>query len=74
MQWFTWGNLPKVDFRAGDEVVLALGTYQGSGGVFLGFREDANWANIREPDGSVRSHPAAWLANAAAFKRGALLQ
>ena len=57
---------PEAGFRAGDEVVLALGTYQGSGGVFLGFREDANWANIREPDGSVQSHPVAWLAEAPA--------
>ena len=63
---------PKVDFQAGDEVVLALGTYQGTGGVFLGFQEDANWANIRERDGSVRSHPVAWSAEAAAAKREAL--
>jgi hypothetical protein len=57
---------PKTSFRAGDKVILALGTYQGTDGVFLGFREDANWANIRERDGSVRSHPVAWLAEAAA--------
>ncbi len=57
---------PKTGFRAGDDVVLAEGTYQGTDGVFLGFREDANWANIRERDGSVRSHPVAWLAEAAA--------
>ena len=63
---------PKIDFRAGDEVVLALGTYQGSGGVFLDFREDANWANIREADGSIRSHPVAWLMDATAAKREAL--
>jgi hypothetical protein len=57
---------PKAGFRAGDDVVLAEGTYQGTDGVFLGFREDANWANIRERDGSVRSHPVAWLAEAGA--------
>ena len=39
---------PKTGFRAGDDVVLAEGTYQGTDGVFLGFREDANWANIRD--------------------------
>ena len=63
----------KAGFRAGDQVVLALGTYQGSGGVFLGLREDANWANIRERDGSVRCHPVAWLADGAAAKREALV-
>ena len=64
----------RTGFRAGDEVVLAFGTYQGSGGVFLGFTEDANWANIRERDGSVRSHPVAWLAGAAAVKTAPLPQ
>ena len=64
---------PKTDFRAGDDVVLAQGTYQGTDGVFLGFREDSNWANIRERDGSVRCHPVAWLADGAAAKREALV-
>jgi hypothetical protein len=32
-------TLPK--FREGDQVVLARGSYQGSLGVFLRFREDA---------------------------------
>jgi hypothetical protein len=64
---------PKIDFRAGDDVVLALGTYQGTDGVFLGFKEDANWANIRERDGSVRCHPVAWLADGTAAKREALV-
>jgi hypothetical protein len=64
---------PKIDFRAGDDVVLALGTYQGTDGVFLGFKADANWANIRERDGSVRCHPVAWLADGAAAKREALV-
>jgi hypothetical protein len=50
-------------FRDGDEVVLAEGTYQGTPGVFLRFKEDANWADITERSGDVRSHPVAWLAH-----------
>ncbi|HXB70169.1 MAG TPA: hypothetical protein VNY05_18085 [Candidatus Acidoferrales bacterium] len=48
-------------FREGDEVVLAEGTYQGTQGVFLRLREDVNWADVTGRDGSVRSHPVAWL-------------
>jgi hypothetical protein len=48
-------------FREGDEVVLAKGTYQGTPGVFVRLRKDANWADIAERNGSVRSHPVAWL-------------
>jgi hypothetical protein len=48
-------------FHEGDEVVLAEGTYQGTLGVFLRLREDVNWADIAERDGSVRGHPVAWL-------------
>ena len=50
-------------FREGDEVVLASGTHQGTAGVFLRLRNDANWADITERNGSVRSHPVAWLAH-----------
>jgi hypothetical protein len=49
------------EFRKGDEVVLAEGTYQGTPGVFVGLTKDANWADIEERSGSVRSHPVAWL-------------
>jgi hypothetical protein len=52
-------------FREGDEVVLANGTYQGTMGVFLRLKEDANWADISERDGDVRSHPVVWLAHSA---------
>ena len=52
-------------FREGDEIVLAEGTYQGTPGVFLRLREDAHWADITEPGGTVRSHPVAWLAHTA---------
>jgi hypothetical protein len=49
------------EFRAGDNVVLAEGTYQGTPGVFLKLREDVNWADIKELNGAVRSHPLRWL-------------
>jgi hypothetical protein len=56
---------PGPAFRAGDEVVLANGTYQGTLGVFLKLLDDIKWAEITERDGSVRSHPVAWLAHSA---------
>jgi hypothetical protein len=52
-------------FHEGDEVVLAMGTYQGTQGTFLHLREDTAWADITQRDGSVRSHPVVWLAHAA---------
>jgi hypothetical protein len=52
-------------FNEGDEVVLAKGTYQGTLGVFLRLREDVTWADIKERNGGVRSHPVAWLAHSA---------
>ncbi len=52
------------EFREGDQVVLARGSYQGTPGVFLRLKEDRNWADITERDGSVRSHPIQWLAHA----------
>ena len=52
-------------FREGDEVVLALGTYPGTRGVFLHLKEDANWADITERNGEIRSHPVKWLAHSA---------
>ncbi len=48
-------------FSEGDEVVLAEGTYQGTPGVFVRLRKDANWADITERNGSIRNHPVAWL-------------
>ena len=44
-------------FGEGDEVELVQGTYPGTLGVFLRLKEDANWADITEPNGEVRSHP-----------------
>lgn len=51
-------------FHEGDKVVLAIGTYQGTAGVFLRLREDTAWADIAQSDGSIRSHPVVWLAHA----------
>jgi hypothetical protein len=53
-------------FREGDEVVLALGSHQGTLGVFLRLREDPSWADITERNGAVRSHPVIWLAHSVA--------
>ena len=55
----------KATFHAGDEVVLARGTYPGTKGVFLRLKKDVNWADITESDGVVRSHPVLWLAHVA---------
>ena len=59
-------------FREGDKVVLAQGSYQGTIGVFLRFKEDANWADITEPNGEVRSHPVIWLAHSASVIPGSV--
>jgi hypothetical protein len=53
-------------FREGDPVVLAEGPYQGSPGVFLRLREDANWAEINEGNGIRRPHPVIWLQHSSA--------
>jgi hypothetical protein len=62
-------RLVQPEFREGDEVVLAKGTYQGTLGVFLHLREDIEWADIVERNGTIRSHPVAWLALAAGAAR-----
>lgn len=36
-------------------------TYQGTLGVFVRFRQDANWADVTERNGTIRGHPVAWL-------------
>ena len=58
-------NAARSTFREGDEVVLSSGTYPGTLGVFLRFKEDVSWADIRERNGDVRSHPVIWLAHSA---------
>jgi hypothetical protein len=57
-------------FHEGDEVVLADGTYQGTLGTFVRLKEDVNWADVTERDGSIRSHPVAWLAHSTRSTRG----
>jgi hypothetical protein len=52
------------EFHEGDEVVLAEGSYQGTPGVFLRLKKDPKWADIKERNGSIRSHPLVWLAYA----------
>ena len=59
-------------FREGDEVVLANGTYQGTLGVFLRLRDDVNWADVKENNGDVRSHPVIWLAHSASAIPGSV--
>jgi hypothetical protein len=55
----------RLEFRAGDAVVvLHHGRYNGMAGRFVGLRVDANWADIEESHGLVRSHPVLWLRRA----------
>ena len=45
-------------FQKGDGVFLAKGTYQGTIGTFLNFKDDdTHWADILEQNLQVRSHP-----------------
>jgi len=64
MQMMNNGAVP-FTFREGDEVVLATGSYPGTEGVFVRLKKDVNWADIRERNGEIRSHPVIWLAPAA---------
>lgn len=47
--------------QPGDRVILVEGPYQGTPGVLLKLKEDANWAEVREWDNRVRCHPVIWL-------------
>ena len=47
-------RLAHPEFREGDEVVLAEGTYQGTIGVFLHLREDVKRGGYRR---AQRHHP-----------------
>jgi hypothetical protein len=38
--------------------------------VFVGLKKDINWADIKERNGSIRSHPVEWLAPSTAAIRG----
>ncbi len=50
-------------FKEGDEVVLAAGSNQGTTGLFVRLKTDTNWADIKERNGNIRSHPIEWLAH-----------
>ena len=52
---------PNPEFHEGDEVVLTNGVYEGTPGIFLTLRHDPNWADIKERNESIRSHPVVWL-------------
>jgi hypothetical protein len=55
-----------IKFAAGDKVVLDLGTYQGTEGVFVRLTAgDPRWAEIKQTNGIVRNHPVEWLGHAA---------
>ena len=50
------------EFKAGDNVILAGGPYQGTPGVFVSLMPvDAHWAEIKERNDIVRQHPLVWL-------------
>jgi hypothetical protein len=55
------------NFRAGDDVVVAQGPFQCTPGVFVKLTDDVNWAEIKEYNGIVRSHPVIWLRHSRAF-------
>lgn len=52
-------NNPK--FHAGEEVVLAEGPHKYVHGIFLGLKDDVEWASIKEASGAVNSHPVEWM-------------
>ena len=52
---------PRVSFKPNEKLYLARGPYQGTVGTFVRERSDVKWADIRELNGIVRSHPSEWL-------------
>ena len=48
-------------FHPGDEVVLAEGPHKYVHGIFLGLKEDVEWAAIKEANGTMGSHPVEWM-------------
>jgi len=48
-------------FIKGNKIVLAEGTYQGTRGVFVAYKDDENWADLLEENGCVRCHPVGWM-------------
>lgn len=55
-------TVARPQFRAGDSIVVLYdGRYNGMAGRFVGLRDDPNWADIEQSNGSVRPHPVQWL-------------
>jgi hypothetical protein len=52
-------NNPK--FHPGDRVILAEGPHKYTSGTFLSLRDDVEWANVRESDGTLSMHPVEWM-------------
>jgi hypothetical protein len=61
-------NNPK--FRPGDAVVLAQGPRKYERGIFLNVKEDVEWAALREPNGTISSHPVEWMESSRAPEPG----
>jgi hypothetical protein len=58
----TTDTVGSIGFKAGEDVILTGGPYQGTPGVFLNLLPvDARWADIRERNDVVRQHPLVWL-------------
>ena len=50
-------------FVAGDEVVLSQGPHKYKQGIYLGLKDDVEWAAIEESNGTVSSHPVEWMSS-----------
>jgi hypothetical protein len=62
-----------VPFKAGDNVILTGGPYQGTPGVFVSLMPvDAHWAEIKERNDVIRQHPLIWLRHFQFFPGDAL--
>jgi hypothetical protein len=48
-------------FHAGDKIIVDEGPHQGVLGTFLGLEDEVRWASIKEANGTVSSHPVAWM-------------
>ena len=48
-------------FHPGDEVVLAKGPQKYVHGIFLQLKEDVEWADIKQANGAISSHPVEWM-------------
>jgi len=64
LRFHTYHSPEPPSFPKIDPVLLAKGSYRGDAGIFLNLRDDdPKWADIREGNSEVRSHPVEWLAH-----------